>query len=87
MGHLFKVPAFLVCLLSGLSGAALPLGIVVDGLGLVGGMIPITVLPITLALAPLYVAIAHGNLFPLLLIWGGQLGAGVLYSIGAAIDG
>jgi len=86
MGLIFKVPAFIIYIVAGLWGFIICLGIVADALGFVGTVIAFVLFPVTFAAAPWYAALAYGNWFPLILVYGGGIGASVLYGIGAAID-
>lgn len=86
MGAIFKIPAGIVFVVGGIWGFFICVGIVVDALGLIGGAVAFLLLPITLYFAPWYVAIAKGNWFPLLLIYGSSIAAAALYAIGGAID-
>ena len=87
MGIIFKIPAFIIFFLAGLWGFFITLGIVVDNLGFIGGAIAFMLAPVTLAFAPWYEALAHSNWFPVILVYGGGIGAWILYFIGASIDG
>lgn len=86
MGLIFKIPAFLIYFVAGIWGFFICLGIVVDQLGFIGGAVAFVIFPVTLTFAPVYAALADSNWFPLILIYGGGVGASVLYAIGAAID-
>ena len=86
MGLIFKIPAFLIYLVAGIWGFFICLGIVVDQLGFIGGAVAFVIFPVTLSFAPWYAALADSNWFPLILVYGGGVGASVLYAIGAAID-
>jgi hypothetical protein len=87
MGVIFKIPAFIVYLVSGLWGLAICLEIVIENLGFIGGTIAFLLAPATLIFAPWYEGLANSTWFPLLLIYGGGIGATILYAIGSAIDG
>lgn len=86
MGLIFKVPGYIIYLVAGIWGMFISLGIVVDNVGFIGGMIAFILFPFTLAFAPLYAALADGNWFPLILIYGGGICATVLIAIGMFID-
>ncbi len=86
MGLIFKIPAFLIYSVAGIWGFFICLGIVVDQLGFIGGAVAFVIFPVTLTFAPVYAALADSHWFPLILIYGGGVGASVLYAIGAAID-
>jgi len=86
MGLIFKIPAFIIYFVSGVWGMFISLGIVIDNLGFIGGVIAFALFPITLAFAPWYAALADGNWFPLILIYGGLAVATALIAIGMAID-
>jgi hypothetical protein len=86
MGTIFKVPAVVIYIVAGLWGFFVSLGIVIDAVGFIGGVIAFALFPVTLAFAPWYAALAHGNWFPLILVYGGGIIASVLYAVGAAID-
>ncbi|MBW1976171.1 MAG: hypothetical protein JRI45_11540 [Deltaproteobacteria bacterium] len=87
MGAIFKIPAFVIYFVAGLWGFFICLRIVVDHLGFIGGMIAFFLFPATLAFAPWYEALANANWFPLILVYGGGIGASILYAIGSAMDG
>ncbi|WP_303905988.1 hypothetical protein [Thiohalomonas denitrificans] len=87
MGAIFKIPGYIVYFVAGLWGFFISLGIVVDHLGFIGGAIAFFLAPVTLAFAPWYEAIANSNWFPMLLVYGGFIGATILVTIGSAIDG
>jgi len=86
MGLIFKVPAFIIYFIAGLWGTFISLGIVIAHLGFIGGAIAFVVFPVTLTFAPWYAALADGNWFPLILIYGGGICATVLIAIGTIID-
>ena len=86
MGIIFKVPAFIIYIFTGLWGLLVSLGIVTDALGFIGGLIAFVFFPVALVFAPWYAALAYQNWFPLLLVYGGMIGGSILYAIGAAID-
>jgi hypothetical protein len=86
MGSIFKIPAGIIYVVGGLWGLFICLGIITDALGFIGGAIAFFLLPFTLYFAPWYAAIAKGNWFPLLLVYGSGIAAAILYAIGAAID-
>lgn len=87
MGTLFKIPGILLFIVSGVWGFFISMGIVVDNLGFLGGAIAFMIFPATMAFAPLYEGLANSNWFPVLLVYGGMVGAMVLNGIGEAIDG
>jgi len=87
MGLIFKIPGGIVCVVAGLWGLFISMGIVTDHLGFIGGTISFFLFPVTLAFAPWYEAIAHSNWFPVLLVYGGGIGSTILFAIGSAIDG
>jgi len=87
MGVIFKIPAFIIYFVAGLWGFFICLGIVVDNLGFIGGAIAFMLAPVTLVFAPWYEALANSNWFPIMLVYGGGIGASILYGIGSAIDG
>ncbi len=87
MGLVFKILAFVIYFVAGLWGFFISLGIVVDHLGPVVGAIAVILAPITLSFAPWYEAIANSNWFLVILVYGGGIGATILYFIGSVIDG
>lgn len=87
MGIVFKVPGYIIYAVAGLWGFFISLGIIVDHLGFIGGVIAFFVAPFTLAFAPWYEAIANSNWFPVLLTYGGGIVATIFVGIGSAIDG
>ncbi len=68
MGAIFKIPAVIIYFVAGLWGFIVSLGIVVDHLGFIGGVIAFFLAPVTLALAPWYEALANSNWFPVMLV-------------------
>ncbi|MFZ5862071.1 MAG: hypothetical protein ACOYXR_04395 [Nitrospirota bacterium] len=86
MGIIFKTPAVIIFVVAGLWGFFISLDIAIDNLGFLGGIISFFLWPVTLAFAPWYEALAHGNWFPCLLVYGSGIAGGVLHAIGAAID-
>ena len=86
MGMLFKAPAAVIWFAAGIWGLVICFNIVEDLLGIVVAIIGLFLFPALLGLAPWYALLAQGDWFPLALVYGGGLGAGVLYAIGAAID-
>lgn len=87
MGMLFKVPAFITFAVSGLWGAIISLGIVVDNLGFIGGILAFVLFPAALTFAPLYEGLANSNWFPVMIVYGGMAVAMALYFVGHLIDG
>lgn len=87
MGVLFKNLALAIYVIAGLWGFFISLGIVVDNLGFIGGAIAFFLFPVTLIFAPWYEALTNSNWFPLILIYGGAIGASILYAIGSAFKG
>jgi len=86
MGLIFKIPAFIIYFVAGLWGFFICLGIVIDHLGFIGGAIAFLLAPFTLVFAPSYEALANSNWFPFILVYGGGIGASILYGIGSFID-
>ena len=87
MGIIFKAPAYLIWCVAGLWGFFICFGIVQNTLGTVVAVISIFLAPFLLTLAPWYAGFALGEWFPLMLVYGGGIGATILFAIGAAIDG
>jgi hypothetical protein len=87
MGLVFKILAFVIYFVAGLWGFFISLGIVVDHLGPIVGAIAVILAPVTLGFTPWYEAIANSNWFLVILVYGGGIGATILYFIGSAIDG
>lgn len=87
MGAIFKIPAYITYFVAGLWGSFICLGIVVDHLGFISGVIAFFLAPITFLVVPWYEALANSNWFPIMLAYGGGIGATILYGIGSAIDG
>lgn len=56
---------------AGLIGGILCLGAVVDYFGIVATVLAVFLLPVTLAVVPLYDAFVYGNWLPFILIYGG----------------
>lgn len=86
MGLIFKIPAFIIYAVAGLWGFVISLGIIVDNLGFIGGMIAFLLAPVALAFAPWYEGLANSNWFPLMLVYGGCIGATILFMVGSVID-
>lgn len=86
MGVIFIIPAAIIFVITSLWSLSICLGIVIDNMGFIGGLIAFFLLPLTLVFAPWYAAIADSNWFPLLLTYGCHMGASILYGIGAIID-
>ena len=87
MGEIFKVSAFIIYFVAGLWGFLLCLGIVFNQLGFIWGIIAFFLAPVTIVVAPWYEALTHSNWFPVVLIYGGGIGASILYYIGSLFDG
>ncbi len=86
MGMIFKVPAGIIYFVAGLWGFFISLGIIRDAWGFFGAVLAFILAPFTLTLAPWYAGFAHGNWFPVLLVYGGGIAGTVLFAIGSAID-
>jgi hypothetical protein len=86
MGAIFKGSGFFVYAVGGIWAFFVCLGIVIEHLGFIGGVIGFMFFPVTLYFAPWYEAIAKHNWFPVMLVYGTTIVAGTLYAIGAAID-
>lgn len=87
MGIIFKAPAILIYIVCGLWGLIICFGIVSNAFGQVVAMLSLLLAPALLGLAPWYAGISQGDWFPLLLTYGGTLGASVLFGLGSMIDG
>ena len=87
MGIIFKIPAFITFAVSGLWGALLSLGIVVDNLGFIGGVIAFVLFPAALTFAPIYDGFANSNWMTFIIVYGGMAAAALLYFFGYLIDG
>lgn len=87
MGLILKAPAFLIYVVAGLWGLIICFGIVQDALGTVVAVIAFFLAPFLLTLAPWYSGFALGDWFPLMLIYGGGIGATILFAIGTAMEG
>jgi len=87
MGALFKAPAIAIYVIGALWGLWVCLSLV-DGVGgTVLVIISLIIAPFILYLAPWYAVIAHGDWFPILLVYGSTFLAGGLFLIGNALDG
>jgi hypothetical protein len=87
MGMIFKGPAFLIWLVCGLWSLFICFGIVQTALGTIIAVISLFLAPALIGLAPLYSGFFLGDWFPLLLTYGGGIGAAILFGLGSAIDG
>ena len=76
------VIVFVVCFLWSLY---LDFKIIGADVGTWGVVIGVLILPITLVIAPLYVAVVHGFWFPVILAYGGGTSGAALYTIGRVI--
>ena len=86
MGLIFKAPAFLIYFVCGLWGLFICFELVQRLLGTAGALISLLFFPALLSLAPLYSGFSLGDWFPALLVYGGSIGASVIFAIGAVID-
>jgi hypothetical protein len=86
MGKLLIAPAVVIYAIGGLWGRFVALNIVHQVGGTILTIIAFFAAPIVLYLAPWYALIAKGDWFPLALIYGTTVLAGILFSIGQAID-
>jgi putative effector of murein hydrolase LrgA (UPF0299 family) len=87
MGLIFSMLGGVVGLIGGIWGLIVCLGIISSKAGTLAAIFAFFVLPVTLSIAPWYVAIVENNWFPVLLIYGSGIGAALLYQFGALIDG
>jgi len=87
MGIVFNVLGYIVYIITGLWSTVVCLGIVIDNLGFIGGIIALAIAPITLVFAPLYSGIAENNWFPLILVYGGGLLGYIFTYLGSIING
>ncbi|HXK57619.1 MAG: hypothetical protein KDI74_11545 [Gammaproteobacteria bacterium] len=86
MGLVFKILAFVIYFVAGIWGFLLSLGIVVDHLGPVLGAVAFILAPVTLVFAPWYEAVANSDWFLVMLVYGGGIGATMLYFFGSVLD-
>ena len=87
MGMIFKIPGLVITVVGGFSGFFTCLAVVVDGLGVLGGLIAFFLLPFTIMFVPWYVALTNANWFLLVLVFGSMISGAILYGIGSVIDG
>lgn len=85
MQGVLKAVAVVVYFVVGLWGFVVCLAIVVENFSFVGGIIAFSIFPVTLIFAPWYEALANGNWFPVLLVYGGGTVATILYGWAFAI--
>ena len=87
MGAYFKIPAFIIYLVSIIWGSIICFRIVSDFMGSFEGWLSIfPFFPVTLVFAPWYEGLANANWLPLVLIHGGLVAGSILYAIGAVKD-
>ena len=86
MGLVCKIMAFVIYFAAGFWGFFTCLGIIVDHLGPIVGAVAVILLPVTLAFTPWYEAISNSDWHLVILVYGGGIGATMLYFIGSAID-
>ncbi len=86
MSAIFTVPAIILYVAGGLWGLIICLGIIADKVGAIGAGIAFFLLPFTLYLAPWYAGFVDSNWFPLMVIYGTTIAAGLLFLIGSFFD-
>ena len=87
LGNLFKVAGFGLFAVCGIWGFFLCLAIISKATGFWGLLGALILGPVTFFAAPLYSGFAWGDWFPLLLNYGGGIGAMLLIGIGSALGG
>ncbi len=87
MGIIFKAPAVFIYVIAGLWGLYISFGIIQAAAGTIVAFLGLFLAPVLLGLAPWYAGFVQGDWFPLLLVYGGGIGASILFAIGSSIDG
>ena len=87
LGANIIIASYIICFVTGLWGFFLCMGIISKVAGFWGIVLSLLLYPITFVAAPLYEGFACDNWFPLLVNYGGGIGALVLCGIGRAIGG
>ena len=83
---MFKTTAIIIYVIAGLLGTLISLGIIFEKLGFIAGLITIFLAPVALAFVPWYEALANGNWFLVILVYGGGIFGTILMTMGSAID-
>ena len=71
----------------GIWGLIIILSIINHAAGFWGVVIGFFILPVTFVAAPWYALVAFGTWFPLLVVYGGGIGASIFFGLGSAIAG
>lgn len=87
MGAIFKFAGYLLAFVAGLYGFLICLSIVSHELGFLGAVIGFMLFLVMLTVAPFYALVAYRAWWPLIVCYGGMIGAYVLSAIAVAIDG
>ena len=87
IGTLLKGAGYFAWVVFGIWGFVLCLAIVNQAAGFWGVVAGVFILPVTFAAAPWYAGVAWGNWFPLLICYGGGIGATILVAIGSTVAG
>ena len=87
VGNGLRIIAFIMWALVGLAGFIIELWIVHDAAGFWGIVLGITLLPAVFLAAPWYALFAWGDWLPLVVVYGGGIGATVLFVVGSAVAG
>ncbi len=87
LGRPVQAVGCLLYVVVGLVGLIIVLDILIEVIGFWGAVLAFMFLPITLVATPWYALVAWGNPFPLILIYGGGIVAGILMWIGSAVSG
>lgn len=86
MGMIFKAPAFLIFFVSEIWGLVVCFDLIQQSLGTAGAAVSLLLFPAVLSLTPLYSGFSLGDWFPVLVVYGGAVGASIVFAIGAVID-
>ena len=86
MGLIFRIPAIIIVLLTSGWGTFISLGFIYEQFGYSAAFIAFFIFPAALTLTPFYMGFEDSDWFPLILIYGGFLIAGILWAISDYID-
>lgn len=87
IGGIFKIIGGIAYVGFGIWGLIIVLSIINQAAGFWGVVIGFFIFPVTLVAAPWYALVAWGTWFPLIVVYGGGIGASIFYGLGSVISG
>jgi hypothetical protein len=87
IGGFLKVAGLVAWAIFGIWGFLLCLAIVSQAAGFWGVVVCFFVFPVTFVAVPWYAGVAWGNWFPLLICYGGEIVASILFAVGSTVAG